>query len=185
MTVWVGSRFWCSFIIIYVSHHNFIKPYYAIIVLVPARQRYQVFCRLSFQLLRILSTQTKFRVALKESIGPMAAIEQQFFQAGVTRFKYIITLPLKLLDYYTRSKRVTAMQPYQKALLLIWSKQQVISWQSRLYRESIDTILNAVIFSTEMARSSSNRRKLIGYIGSKGLLDPSLIFIRIRSHGCR
>jgi len=35
-----------------------------------------------------------------------------------------------------------------------------------------------------MARSSSNRTKLIGCIGSKGLLDLSLIFKGIRSHGC-
>ena len=43
-------------------------------------------------------------------------------------------------------------------------------------------ILNAVIFSIEIARSSSNRRKLIGYIGSKGPLNLSLIFKTIRSY---
>jgi len=50
--------------------------------------------------------------------------------------------------------------------------------------ESINTILNAVVFGIEIARSSSNRRKLIGCIGSKGLLDPSFIFKSIRSYSC-
>jgi hypothetical protein len=45
-------------------------------------------------------------------------------------------------------------------------------------------ILDAVVFGMEMAHSSSNRRKLMSCIGSKGLLDLSLIFKRIRSHGC-
>ena len=44
--------------------------------------------------------------------------------------------------------------------------------------------LDAVVFGMEMARSSSNRRKLMGCIGSKGLSDLSLIFKRIRSHDC-